>query len=285
MKEENKFELPTGIVTLKYINRKRGMAANVDANHVIAGGMLTNAIKRFVAPLQRNGSIKNVLADSEKEHLEKLTGLNLSVYGDFWKDFSVTLRKEDASNVFDLSNPMDFISVRILESLTSSEIAPSWADRNVKATYQFAITRDDEELMEDKKKLDVKKEAFKFFGKIEDDKAKLIAVLKLLTNKPISPDTSLDWLQQKTMEYVDNNPKAFVNVVNDKAFHTKALINEGLEKNIIVKKSNKYATVDGLDLCNSGEVATFDNAVAFLDNPKNQEIRDLIEAKINKVKK
>lgn len=284
MKEESKFVLPKGIVTLKYIHRNRGMAANVDANHVISGGMLTNAIRRFVAPLQRNGSIKNILSDSEKETLEGVTGLNLSVYGDFWKDFSVTLRKEDASNVFDLENPMDYISVRILESLTQHEIAPSWAERHSKATYQFAITRDDEELLEDKKKFDVKKEAFKLFGKIEDDKSKLIGVLKLLTNKPISEETSLDWLNQKVGDIVDSNPKAFVSVVTDKAFYTKMLINEGIDKNVIVKKSNKYATVDGLELCNSGEVATFDNAIAFLDNPKNQEIRNLIEAKINKAK-
>lgn len=286
-KEENatvsKFVLPTGTVTVKYINRKRGMAAHVADDHVIAGGMLTNAVRKFVAPLQRNGAIKNVLTNEEKETLEDLTGLNLSVYGDFWKTFTVALHKEDANNLFDLSNPMDFISIKILEYNTE-DIAPRWGDRMVKATYQFAITRDNEEMLENKSKLDVKKEAFKLVGKIEDDKSKLIGVLRLLSNQPISEETSLDWLQQRVSEYADKSPAAFVNAVNDKSFYTRILLNNALDKKVVVKKAHRYSTADGLDLCNSGEVATLDNAITFLDNPKNQEVRDIIEAKINKAK-
>lgn len=289
MKEDVKelkstFTLPDEIVVVKYINRNTGMAANVDKNHVISGGMLTNAVRKFSAPIQRNGSIKNVLSNDEKEYLESATGLNLSVYGEFWQTFFVTLQKEDANNRFDLSNPMDYISVKILESLTKEDISPSWAVRNQKQTYQFAITRGDEEMIEDKKKFDSKKEAFKLYGKIEDDKEKLLGVYKLLTNKPISNDSSLRWLQTKIEEIIDSKPLSFVNIVNDKSFHTKMLINEGIDKGVIIKKSNKYSTIDGLDLCNSGEIATFDNAVAYLDNVKNQDVRSLIEAKINKIK-
>ena len=289
MKEDVKelkstFTLPDEIVVVKYINRNTGMAANVDKNHVISGGMLTNAVRKFSAPIQRNGSIKNVLSNDEKEYLESATGLNLSVYGEFWQTFFVTLQKEDANNRFDLSNPMDYISVKILESLTKEDVSPSWAVRNQKQTYQFAITRGDEEMIEDKKKFDSKKEAFKLYGKIEDDKEKLLGVYKLLTNKPISNDSSLRWLQTKIEEIIDSKPLSFVNIVNDKSFHTKMLINEGIDKGVIIKKSNKYSTVDGLDLSNSGEIPTFDNAVSYLDNVKNQEVRDIIEAKINKEK-
>lgn len=289
MKEEVKsaksgFTLPEEIIIVKYIHRRRGMAANVDSNHVIAGGMLTNAVRKFSAPIQRNGSIKNVLTNEEKEYLESETGLNLSVYGDFWQTYFVALHKEDANNRFDLSNPMDYISVKILESLSKEEIAPSWSERDTKQTYQFAITREDEEMLETKKKFDSKKEAFKLYGKIEDDKDKLLGVYKLLTNKPISNDSSLKWLQAKVEEFIDSKPSAFLNVVNDKSFYTKMLITEGVDSGVIIKKSNKYTTVDGLDLCNSGELPTFDNAVAYLDNPKNQEVRTIIESKINKAK-
>ena len=289
MKEEvkdktNSFTLPDEIVTVKYIHRNTGMASNVDKNHVISGGMLTNAIRKFSAPIQRNGSIKNVLTNEEKEYLENITGLNLSVYGDFWQTFFVTLQKEDANNRFDLSNPMDYISVKILESLSKEDIAPNWVSRNQKQTYQFVITRGDEEMKEDKKRFDYKKDAFKLYGKIEDDRDKLLGVYKLLTNKPISNDSPLSWLQGKVEEIIDNKPMSFVNVVNDKAFYTKMLITDAVDKGVVVKSSNKYSTVDGLELCNSGEIPTFDNAVAYLDSPKNQEVRDIIEAKINKIK-
>lgn len=277
------FTLPEEIVVIRYIHRNKGMAANVDKNHVISGGLMSKAVRKFCVPLMRNGSIANILTADEKEHLEYVTGLNLSVYGDFWNTFRVSLFKEDANNRLDLSNAMDYISYKILNSLVA-EISPSWKDRNSKQTYQFAICREDEEMLEAKGKYDSKKEAFKMYGKIEDDKDKLLNILKLLTNKPISSESKLDWLQHKVEEYIDNSATQFVNVMNDKALYTKMLINTGLDKGVIIKKSNKYSTIDGLDLCNPGEIATFDNAVAYLDNVKNQDVRSLIEAKTNKIK-
>lgn len=279
----NTFELPEETVIVRYINRNKGMAANVDKNHVISGGMMSKAIRKFTTPLMRNGSIANILSSDEKEVLEGITGLNLSVYGDFWNTFRVPLHKEDANNRLELNNAMDYISYKILESL-KNEIAPTWASRLAKQTYQFAICRENEEMLESKGKYDSKKEAFKMYGKIEDDKDKLLSILKLLTNKPISPESKLDWLQHKVEEYIDNYAPQFVSVMNDKALYTKMLINSALDKGVIVKKGTKYSTVDGLDLCNSGEIATFDNAVQYLDNVKNQEVRSLIEAKINKIK-
>jgi len=277
------FTLPEEIIVVKYINRKKGMAANVESNHVIAGGMMDKAVRKFSAPLQRNGSIKNVLSADEKDFLEYATGLDLSVYGDFWTTFRVSLHKDDASNRFDLSNPMDYISYKILSTL-KEDIALSWGDRNKNQTYQFAITREDEEMLETKGKRDSKREAFMLYGKVMDNKEKLFGILKLLTNKPISKDTKLDWLQHKVEEFVDTMPTSFINVMNDKSLYTKMLINSGVDSDVIIKKGNKYTTADGLDLCNSGEIPTFDNAVSYLDDVKNQEVRTIIEAKINKAK-
>jgi hypothetical protein len=179
---------------------------------------------------------------------------------------------------------MDYISLKILESLSKDEIALTWADRNKNQTYQFAITREDEEMLESKGRYDAKKEAFKLYGKIEEDKEKLFGVYKLLTNKLVSKESTLGWLQHKIEEIIDQTPAKFVNVISDKAFYTKMLINSGVEAGVIIKSGNKYSTIDGLDLCNGGEVATFDNAVSYLDSTKNQEVRSIIEAKINKVK-
>jgi hypothetical protein len=278
------FSLPQEKIVLKYIKRNRGMAANVDKNHVIAGGMLTNSTKKFSAPLQRNGSIKNVLSEDEKTLLEQLTGLNLSVYGDFWQNYYVTLYKEDANNILDLSNPMDYISYKILMSLSKTEIAPSWKERNKNQTYQFAITREHEEMLETKGNYDSKKEAFKLYGKIEDSKEQLLGVLKLLTNKNLSKDSKLDWLQHELEKIIDKEPQKFLSAVKDKSLHSKLLLNNAVEAGVVLKKGNKYSTADGLDLCDAGEIATFENAVRYLDEPKNQEIRSIIEAKIEKSK-
>lgn len=278
--EEISFSLPKEIVTVKFVPRKRGMAAHVEDNHVIAGGMLTNAVKTFYCPLQRSGGIANILNKEEKEYLESALGINLSVYGDFWTDYSVKLHKDNASNILDLSNPIEYISYKIL-SAYPDDIAPSWKERNDKVSYQFAITRPNEEVNETKLKLDVKKEAFKLFGKIEDDKEKLLGVLKLLTNQPISTASSLDWLQGKVQQHVDENPNGFINVVRDPNFETKMLINKAVENKVILKTGNKYQTPDGLELCHAGETPTYNNAVRFLNDDKNQEVRLLIEARID----
>lgn len=278
--EVSNFTLPNEVITVKFIPRKKGMAANVSEDHIIAGGMIGNAIRKFKAPLHRSGSIANVLTNEEKDYLEDLTGLNLSVYGDFWENYTVTLQKDDASNKFNLSNPMDYMSYKLLLSL-KNDIATSWDKRHDKLTFDFAITREGEEGKERKQQYDSKKEAFKQYGKIEDDKQKLVGILKLLTNKPISKDSTLLWVQEQVEAKIDTMPSAFLDVIQDSSFETKLLINKGVEYGVIVRSGNKYSTVDGLDLSEADEIPTLTNAVKYLDNPRNQEVRSLVEAKIN----
>lgn len=274
---EKTFTLPNKTVKVKYIKRKKGMASNVSEDHVISGGMLSGSVKRYCTPLMRNGSLANVLNSSEKEELEKLTGLNLSIYSDFWKEHTVSLFKED--NLLDLSNALDYISYKILLSY-KNDICPTWSERNQKQTYEFVIISGDEEINEKKVGFDSKKEAFKLYGKIEDDKEKLLGILKLLTNKPVSKDSSLNWLQTKVEEFIDSKPNLFVDLMKDSKFETKLLIQSAEEKGYIKKSGNKYSTVDGLDLCENGQIPTFENAIAYLDNPKHQDVRGIIEAKL-----
>jgi len=282
-KEETKkstFSLPNEVVTVKFIPRKKGMASEVQDNHVIAGGMMDRAVKRFFAPLKRTGGIANVLTNEEKDYLESVTGQNLSVYGDFWTTFSVRLYKSDTRNKFDLSDPMGYISIKLLEAC-EDDIAPNWASRNHRTSYQFAITRDSEITNEKKKSLDVKKEAFKAYGRIEHDRLQLLMVLKLLTNKPISNESDIEWIQGQLEEYLDRQPSEFIKIVNNPSFETMALIQRGIEAKVISKKGNKYITVDGLELAEPGEAPVYQNVLKFLENDKNQDIRSLIEAKID----
>lgn len=282
--EENKksnFILPNDIVTVRFIKRKRGMAANVSDNHIISGGMLPNAKKKFCAPIQAsNGVIVNILDKHEKEYLESITGLNLSVYGDFWQTFYVTLSKDDSSNIFNLSNPMDYLAYKMLLTLVDT-MAPNWEQRNDKQTYEFVITKEGEIQNEKKAKSDIKKESFKAYIRIEDDKDKLLGILKLLSNQPISENSTLDWIQGKVQEYVDDAPEKFLSVLQDPYLETKVLINKGVEHKLILKKGNKYETVDGLVLSENGQVPSFNNAVRYLEDPKNQEVKLFIEAKLN----
>jgi hypothetical protein len=135
-------------------------------------------------------------------------------------------------------------------------------------------------MKEVKKKYDAKKEAFKLYGKIEEDKPQLLGILKILEKKPISANSDLDWIQGKVEGIIDETPKKFVDLIKNPAYHTMLLLNKGLEAGVIQRQGNKYATTDGLDLADVGQIPTFDVAIRYLDDPKNQEVRTLIEAKI-----
>lgn len=274
------FTLPNETVKVKFLPRKKGMAAEVSSDHVISGNMMDGTTKRFFAPLKKTGGIANVLTKEEKTYLEKETNLNLSVYGDFWTEFSVRLYKEEEKNIFDLRNPMDYIAIRLLEAC-ADDIAPSWSERNAKTTYQFAITRESEVTDEKKKKLDVKKEAFKAYGRIEHERSRLLMVLKLLTNKPISEDSKLEWIQGQVEDYLDKEPAKFLEIVDNPSFDTMALIQRGIEAKVIIKKGNRYVTVDGLELAEAGEAPVYQNVISFLESDKNQDIRSLLEARID----
>lgn len=280
-KDIKTFKLPNRKIIIRYIPRNNPMVDSNVNNHIAQGGALEGATFAYSAPLQKNGTVKNILTNEEKEHLEQITGLNLSVYGDFWNTFRVSIRKSKTGHELDLSNPIDYISYKLLQSLNTTEIAPSWAERNKILSYRFAITEEDEMTVTKKVDFNIKREAFKAYGRIENEADKLITILKLLSNAPVSKNTSLLTLQEKVSEYVDNAPAKFLSVVNDEAFDTKMLILEGVDKGYIAKTGNRYTTTDGLELCESGEIPTLQNAVRYLDSPANQDVRSLIEAKIN----
>ena len=279
------FELPNKKIRVKYIKRNIGMAAgdHIGPDHVISGGLLDKAVKKYQVPRLRSGVLKNILTNEEKEYFEKVfKGIDLSIYGEFWKDFYVTLFKQGKE--LNLSDPNDYLSWKVLLSLSDEVIAPSWDRRYERQSYEFALVNEGDEDKELKKKFDAKKEAFKLYGKIEDDREVLLGVLKLIYNKPVSSDSKLEWIQTKIEEFIDTKATNFIDIVKDKSFYTKLLLNKAVDLGVVNRLGNKYETADGLEICENGEVPTFDNAVNYLDNPKNQEIRSLIEAKINNAK-
>lgn len=277
-KVKSNFTLPDETINVKFIKRKKGMAANVEDNHVISGGMLENSVKRFCAPALKSGVIKNLFTTEEKEYLEEVTDLNLSAYSEFWHDKFVTLYKQSSSNNLDLSIPNDYIEYKILLA-NSDDIAPNWKSRNNKQTYKFAIVKDNEVGQENKKKLDVVKEAWKAYAKIEDNRDMLLSVISLLQNRQVEKDTKLDWLQGQVEEKVDKSPAEFLALINDPTFEIQALLKKAINKRIVVVKDKQHYTEDGIKLAGKGEVASFSKSVRFLKDPKNQEIKDLLIAK------
>jgi len=258
--------------------------------HVLSGGMAENATRSFVVPRLRSGQYVNVLTDNEMACLEKIMGLRkgaLSIYNkenNFWNDSnpdgigSVTLRKQD--NYFDMSDPIDYIKVKVLLA-NKNYICPSLQelrDRK-KATYQYVIVSENAEAQISLSKNETKMECYVEYGAIRNDIDTLRIVLELLTGRPLAPNTKLPFLQGKVMEYIDSDPRKFIKVIKDELLPAKILVKRAVDAGLLTVRSGLYY-YEGTPMCEAGEDSTLDNAAKYVSNVKRQELKYSLEAKL-----
>lgn len=261
--------------------------------HILYGGMSENATRSFVVPrLSKTGMFKNILTDNEKNYLEKVMGLEynaLSIYkkeNNFWDDSNpngigrVTLHKQD--NYLDLSIPEQYIQYKILLA-NKDQIAPSIEELETrpKATYQFVIISEGDEVQKNLSKMDVTMECYTEYGAIRNDADTLRVIIEQLEKRPISMNVKLDYLQAKVNEYIQADPRKFYTVIKDEYLPTKVLIKRAVEAGLIGMKNNSYyLRKDGSPLCEMNEESTLNNAARYLANIKHQELKFTLEAQI-----
>lgn len=266
-----------------------------DPKHVMYGGLGENSKITISVPRQRSGAFINVLTNSEKAYLEYIMGLEkgaLSVYNkhnNFWSNTTeggiskVILQKRD--NRLNLNDPEDYIRYKILLS-DKEHIAPNLQTLHdkPKATYRFVLVSDNEFSSTAKSNLSFKQKAYMEYGKIEEKYDVLKTVLEILSMKPVSKNSSLEYLQTQIAEYLDGNPKTFLQVVKDPQLATKILIKKAVSKGIIAVRTGCYYLKDNgvyNPLCDANEDATLSVAAKYLDNPENQVTKAGIEAQLN----
>lgn len=279
-------------VCVRYVPRQSHMVT--DPRHILYGGMADDAVKTFVVPKLTSGTYVNVLTNSEMAFLEEYLGMEkgaLSVYkkkDNFWSDSNplginkVKLRKQD--NYLDLSIPEDYIKYKILLS-NKDFIAPSQKilEDRPKATYQYVIIEGDDQVKSAKRSMNITRDCYKEFGKIEDDVETLMCVVELLDGRNVAPNTSLDFLQTRIDSFIQSTPKAFLKIVKDETLPTKVLIRRSINAGNIIKRGDYlYLKSDGKPLCEDKEEPVLSVAVKFLNNPKNQDIKLGLEALLNK---
>lgn len=278
-------------IIVRFIPKETAMVHN--KNHVLYGGMAENATRSFVVPrLNSTGMYVNVLTNEEKDFLEYAMGLEenaLSIYrrnDNFWDDSNehgigrVVLHKQD--NYLDLSNPSDYIQYKILLA-NKDKIAPSHQELEdrPKATYEFEILSEGDETKSNLSKMDAQMQCYYEFGNVRDDRDTLKTLVELIEKRPIAPQTKLDFLQVKIKNYIEKDPRGFLKIITDKLLPAKVLIKKGIEKGVISWRNNLYYwKSDGSPLCEMGEESTLSNAAKYLTNPKYQELKFTLEAKV-----
>lgn len=276
-------------VIVRHIPKQSRMVTN--PKHILYGGMAENAIRAFVVPRLSSGRYVNVLTDSEKEYLEKVMGLEynaLSIYNknnNFWDDSNsegisrVILKKQD--NYLDLSNPEDYIRYKILLA-NKDFIAPNLKtlEDYPKATYQFVIISENDETKAAQKGMTTIMKCYTIYGKLEDDFDALRVIVETITGIKIHKNTKLEFLQTKVNELIQSNGKMFLQVASDPLLQTKVLIKKAIEAGLISNRGNQYYIKDGnIPMCDDGE-PTLNVASQWLNQPKHQEMKFSLEAKI-----
>lgn len=292
MSDENELVncLTNEIVIVRFIAKARGNIT--DPKHILYGNMAPKSKIKFPVPMLRSGFYADVLTNEEKKFLEWKLGLEAGALGvyrrvdNFWDDSNpqgigkVELTKGD--NYFDKSKPLDYIKLAILRKYDDI-IAPSlqvFQDRP-KATYKFVMISESDSAKDANLRVTSKAQAYKAFGKIEDDKDKLRVIIEILDGRPTAANTKIEYLQGKIGELIETNTKLFLNVVNDPLLDNKVLIKKAIEAGIVANRGNYlYYKENNTPLCNNGEEPTLNIAAKFLSLPKNQELKFRIEAAV-----
>lgn len=261
---------------------KEGKITN--PKHVLYGGMAAGAFKWFTVPMLRNGQLVDVLTKQEKDFLEEAMGLEanaLSVHrkvDNYWSNYKVKLGKEDT--ILNLNDPEEYIKYKVLLS-NVDQIAPSLDEVSLrpKETYEYVLLHEEEEAKANQKRVNKNIEAYKTFGKLENDRDKLRTIVEIATSRPQHKTVSLEILTDQVDRLIQADANLFLTIAQDPLLDTKVLLKKGRECGAVKVKNDLFYDSDGKPLCDAGN-ATFSVAAEWLNKPKNQGTKLAIEAKI-----
>lgn len=275
-------------VVVRHIPRESRMVGN-NPRHVLFGGMAESAYRKLTVPMLRSGQLQNVLTDEEKDYLEQALGLpdnGLSLYrteNNYWKSLYVRLEKTETR--LNLSDPNDYIKYKVLLA-NKNLVCPDLKtlQEYPKATYEYVIVAEGEESKANMSRLNARKEAYKEYGKIEGNKDILRLIVESMTARPVASSTRVEQLAEQIDTLIENDAKTFLTIVQDPLLKTKVLIRNGIEAGVIADRGGMlYMRADNHPLCNQGD-PTLSVAADYLNQPKNQEMKFAIEAKVKAYK-
>ena len=284
--EEIKSCLVNKKVYVKFIPRNYMGISN--QKHILYGGMAENSVTILTVPvLDSTGTYKNVLTKNEKKFLEEFMGLEydaLSIYkkvDNYWDNFIVRLTKQGI--VLDLSDPNDYIKYKVLRANNDiiADSLETLRDRP-RPTYKFYMTIEDEETAIANDNMTAIMKCYKEFGKYESDYDTLKCVVELIEGRPLSSNTKLDAIKAKVNTLIQERTKEFLKTITDEYLSEVVLIKKALSSGVIAKRGDYYYLAsDNRPLCNNNENPVLSVAARYISLPKNQELRLLIEAKLN----
>lgn len=206
----------------------------------------------------RSGNTYTGLIKEDEERLGRILGLNLATSSPFWKDFFVRV---GADEVFiDTNDPMDELKYLFLKN--HKRVKTSIFEKKATADY-LLINKDEEakrENLVNKAKVDA---LFEFKKMTTSDMRK---VLRLFGQN--ADNASGELVENTLFKVIESNPEMFLSKwVNNPYRETEVLLEQAVSRNIIRRNKNVYKY--GTDIIANSSM----DAIDFLNNPKNQDIK------------
>jgi hypothetical protein len=209
----------------------------------------------------RSGTLYTGLTTEDEERLGSRLGLNLSPNSDFWKTFSIRTSVKDI--YLDTADGMDELKYLFLKS--HKRVKNSLLEN--KASANFVLINKDEEAKISNLHNKVIREAHAAFDKLSATDIR--KVLRLYGEN--ADNMSSEVAEQRLFDLIEGNPTRFLEKwVNNLSRETEVLLEKAIANNVIRRNLNLYSY--GSETI--GRVK--EEAIDFLDNPKNQDIKRTI---------
>tara|TARA_R110000803_G_scaffold71102_3_gene134148 strand:- start:2474 stop:3340 length:867 start_codon:yes stop_codon:yes gene_type:complete len=245
----------------------------------------------FILPKDKlTGHYREALSTEERAFFESgESGLalktdDLSIYkkqDNFWDTYKIKLDKN--LKVLDLGIALDYITYKVL--LQNKEfVAPTAKEKFNKGSYKFCLTEEGYENEEKVKAASSKKDAYKFFGKIDEDAQKMIDFLNVYyTQKPggkqVPPNAKIKFLIAEIEKLIESDLTGFLEISKDASYDEKVLIYSAMKAGALERDGMTFKTPEGTIIGdNIGLVLN------FLADPLNSEEVIKIKGRIENTK-
>lgn len=280
------FTLPDKKVMVVPVRRNGGWLPN---NHE-ASFLFKHSYVRLVLPRTQTGAYVDPLTQEEREYFESdNAGLALKK-GDllihkkennFWKKYKVKLDKNVLQ--LNLSDPEDYIKYKVLLA-NKDLIAPSSSEKFAKGTYRFAIEEEGYQNDEKVKAAFNKKDAYKFFGKIDNSPTKMRDFINVYNirnkgNKTVPPNATSEFLIAEIEKIIEKDIVGFVALSKDATYEKQVLIFNALRAGALKRDGMTYKTPEDITLGDS-----MNSVINYFDAPENSEELIKLKARIENAK-
>lgn len=215
----------------------------------------------------RTGGIYTGLSSEEAKRLGQVLGQDLSPLSEFWHKYFVRIGNKDL--YIDPASPRGELDYLFLKS--HKRVASS-LDK-ISSSHDFVLIDENEEARTVNVYNRIKRQALK-----ELDKLSVADRRRALRVYGFNPDTSSDEVvENRLSELVEKDPQKFFDIwVNNKVRDTEFLIKEAISQRVIERNRSLYKY--GQDVIGH----SLEEAIAFIDDPVNQEIKIAILKQLNK---